>query len=451
LHGTLAPKSSAVFGLVIQIQAKALAVTRGKSVPGRLIRLHGFPLEEAAAPAQLRLLREAAARQEADAARISVAIFQALQTEIPTYAAIHDPELIRDVQAASAALVTIWLGAIKSGEIEENDLLPIRHSARRRVRQGVPATSLLKAYRVAVRVMWRELLQSPEWQQPELAPLLAVVAEWALDFSDAISTEVDTSYLDEQRKLSEEIEHRRSALLELVLAGRLEEARLDLMPELRTPHVVVVAEVVEDPPMEKLDRVGEALEKHAGAKLWTVRQKAVVGVLRRTPTEGRPRVLHMLQDVMSSEPIVLRLGLGGDSQGPETTPSSYSEANDAIRIGKAMFGGGQRVHDFNSLGQYSLALREPAIAARWAASQLAEFGSALKRRWSLPTLESYLAHRGNHKAVARELGVHVNTVKYRLSIIRSRLGVQLDDGEAASELLMAIRLNRIMNPRPADK
>jgi hypothetical protein len=447
LHGTLAPKSSAVFGLVIQIRAKPLAASRVKSVPERLIRLHGFPLEEAAAPEQLRLLREAAARQEADAARISVAIFQALQAEIPTYGAIHDPELIRDVQAASAALVTIWLRAIKSGEIEESDLLPIRHSARRRVRQGVALTSLLKAYRVAVRVMWRELLQSPEWQQPELAPLLAVVAEWALDFSDAISTEVDTSYLDEQRKLAEEQEHRRSALLELVLAGRLEEARLDLMPELRTPHVVVVAEVVEDPPMEKLDRVGEALEKHAGVKLWTVRQKAVVGVVRRTPGEARQRVIHLLQEVMSSEPIVLRLGLGGDSQGPETTPSSYSEANDAIRIGKAMFGSAQRVHDFNSLGQYGLALREPAIAARWAASQLAEFGPALKRRWSLPTLESYLAHRGNHKAVARELGVHVNTVKYRLSIIRSKIGTQMDDGESAGELLMAIRLNRIMNPR----
>jgi DNA-binding PucR family transcriptional regulator len=170
-------------------------------------------------------------------------------------------------------------------------------------------------------------------------------------------------------------------------------------------------------------------------------------VLRRTPGEGRQRVIHLLQDVMSSEPTVLRLGLGGDSQSPETTPASYSEAHDAIRIGKAMFGNAQRVHDFNSLGQYGLALREPALAARWAASQLAECGPALKSRWSLPTLESYLAHRGNHKAVARELGVHVNTVKYRLSIIRSRLSIQLDDGESAGELLMAIRLNRIMNPR----
>jgi DNA-binding PucR family transcriptional regulator len=52
--------------------------------------------------------------------------------------------------------------------------------------------------------------------------------------------------------------------------------------------------------------------------------------------------------------------------------------------------------------------------------------------------------------VARELGVHVNTVKYRLSIIRRGIGTQMDDGESAGELLMAIRLNRIMSPRPAE-
>jgi hypothetical protein len=37
-----------------------------------------------------------------------------------------------------------------------------------------------------------------------------------------------------------------------------------------------------------------------------------------------------------------------------------------------------------------------------------------------------------------------------LSIIRKRLSIRLDDGESAGELLMAIRLSRIINPRPPD-
>ena len=140
----------------------------------RKLRLHGYPLEAVADADQLRVLRQAAERQEAEADRIATAIFEGLRTEIPAYGAIQDPELIRDVQAVSASIVTIWLRAIKTGEIDEDELSPIRQGARRRVRQGVDLQSLLKAYRVAIRVMWRELLLSPEWRSPELAPLLAV-------------------------------------------------------------------------------------------------------------------------------------------------------------------------------------------------------------------------------------------------------------------------------------
>jgi carbohydrate diacid regulator len=410
----------------------------------RRFRLHGYPLEAVADADQLRVLRQAAERQEAEADRIATAIFEGLRTEIPAYGAIQDPELIRDVQAVSAAIVTIWLRAIKTGEIDEDELSPIHQGARRRVRQGVDLQSLLKAYRVAIRVMWRELLLSPEWRSPELAPLLAVLAEWALDFTDAMTTEVDTAYLDEQSRLAGEAELRRSSLLELVLAGHPDEARLELMPDLRRLHVVAVAEVSDDLPMERLDRVGAVLERHAQAKLWTVRHKAVVAVLRRVPAEKREVTLKLLEDLVASEPIVTRIGLGGDSAGPESTPLSYAEAHDALRIGKALFGDSRRVHDFTALGQYGIALREPLVAERWTESVLAEQAAGLRKSWSLPTLESYFVKRGNLKLVARELGVHVNTVKYRLAILRGQLGPRIDDGDFAVELLLALRMKKIL-------
>lgn len=424
-----------------------MAESRFVSVPfgrKRSLRLHGFPLEEVATPDQLRVVREAADRQEAEAARISSTIFQALRTEIAAYAAIQDPELIGDVQSVSAALVTIWLRAIKTGEIDEDDLAPIRQGARRRARQGLDLQSLLKAYRVAIRVMWRELLLSPEWRSAELAPLLAVLAEWALDLADAMTTEVDTNYLDEQRRLAGEAELRRSALLELVLAGRPDEATLELMPDLRRLHVVVVVEVSDDLPIERLDRVGSVLERHAQARLWTVRHKAVVAVLRRTPADKRDVTLKLLEDLVATEPTVARIGVGGDSGGPDTTPHSYGEAHDALRIGRSLFGDSRRVHDFTALGQFRFALREPVAAGRWADCVLAERAAGLTKQWSFPTLESYLVQRGNLKLVARELGVHVNTVKYRLAILRGHLGSRLDNGDIALELLLALRLRKIL-------
>jgi DNA-binding PucR family transcriptional regulator len=429
-----------------------LAEAPVESVPSarkRRFRLQGYPLAEEARPEQLRALREAAARQEANAARISATIYEALRTEIPTYGAIGDPEMIADVQSVSAALVTIWLRAIKTGEFDEDDLAPVRYGARRRARQGLDLQSLLKAFRVAIRVMWRQLLSSPEWQSPELAPLLPLLAEWALEFSDAMATEVDSNYLDEQRRLDGEAELRRSALLELVLAGRAERAPLELMPELRRLHVVVVAEISDDVAIDRLDRVGSVLERHAQAKLWTVRHRSVVAVLRRSHAEKRTATLQLLESLVGSEPIVARIGLGGDSDGPDGTASSYAEAHDALRLGRLLFGDSRRVHDFTSLGQYSFALSDPAGARRWADSVLAERAAGLTKQWSFPTLESYLVQRGNLKLVAHELGVHVNTVKYRLAILRQLVGSRIDSGELAMELLLALRLKKVLSASSA--
>jgi purine catabolism regulator len=60
-------------------------------------------------------------------------------------------------------------------------------------------------------------------------------------------------------------------------------------------------------------------------------------------------------------------------------------------------------------------------------------------------LESYLVQRGNLKLVARELGVHINTVKYRLAILRNQLTTRIDDGDVAIELLFALRLQKVLN------
>jgi sugar diacid utilization regulator len=292
--------------------------------------------------------------------------------------------------------------------------------------------------------MLREFMGSPEWRTPALAPLLPRLAEWALDFIDAMTTEVDAHYLAEERGLAGEAELRRSALLELVLAGRPGEAGLDLMPDLRRLHVVAVAQVSDALPIERLDRIASMMERHTHAKLWTVRHRSVVAVLRRSPSEKRDVTLHLLERLLRVEPGVTRIGLGGDAAGPDSTAQSYAEAYDAVRIGRSLCGDAQRVHDFTKLGQYGIALRNPMAARRWADSVLAAQSAALSKAWSERTIESFLVQRGNLKLVAQELGVHINTVKYRLGILRGLTGGAIDDGNAALELLLALRIKKIL-------
>lgn len=55
------------------------------------------------------------------------------------------------------------------------------------------------------------------------------------------------------------------------------------------------------------------------------------------------------------------------------------------------------------------------------------------------TTRSYLRHRGSWEAAARELGVHRNTIRNRIRIVQSELGIDLEDPDLSAELWIALR------------
>jgi DNA-binding PucR family transcriptional regulator len=55
------------------------------------------------------------------------------------------------------------------------------------------------------------------------------------------------------------------------------------------------------------------------------------------------------------------------------------------------------------------------------------------------TLRAWLQHRGSQHAIASELGVHPQTVRYRLRRLRELFGPALEDPEQRFELEIALR------------
>jgi DNA-binding PucR family transcriptional regulator len=55
------------------------------------------------------------------------------------------------------------------------------------------------------------------------------------------------------------------------------------------------------------------------------------------------------------------------------------------------------------------------------------------------TLLCWLRHRGSNAAVAAELGIHPQTVRYRMTRLRELMGEQLEDPEERFALEMALR------------
>ena len=73
-------------------------------------------------------------------------------------------------------------------------------------------------------------------------------------------------------------------------------------------------------------------------------------------------------------------------------------------------------------------------AAGWVAALIAH-----RRTDLVTTVRSYLRHRGQWEAAARELSLHRNSLRHRITIATDLIGADLDDPDVASALWLALR------------
>ncbi|GAC1582531.1 MAG: helix-turn-helix domain-containing protein [Candidatus Dormibacteria bacterium] len=389
-------------------------------------------------------LARIATRQLGRTEEIAARIYLALAAEVPNYGAIADERLELDVRHVSEAGVRLWLDSLRTGiPPAPAGFEPIREGSRRRARQGFDHHALLRAWRIAIRVMWSELIHDPEGSDPAVRELLPEAAENAMAFSDQISLAVTDAYLVETSRTARAHERRRSALLELILSHPEEAAGMEQPAELARPHVVVVAET-EELPLEHLDRVGDELVRSAGAAFWTVRNRAVVAVIPAPAGLARGPLLAKVAASAARAGGVRELGVGALASGAGETRSSYLEAVDAVAHGRALGLEGP-VYDTAELGSYSLMLTDPERARRFVAAALRPLDTIQPSpSWLVPTLDAYLSRQGRTKEAALALGVHPNTIKYRLGTLRRPLGAILNDPRQAQEILTALRLRRLL-------
>jgi hypothetical protein len=92
----------------------------------------------------------------------------------------------------------------------------------------------------------------------------------------------------------------------------------------------------------------------------------------------------------------------------------------------------------------------PDLAREVAARRLAPLATldAAARERLTATLAAWLADPGRPQAMADNLGLHVQTVRYRLRALRELFGPALDDPDARFELALALRVGAGASPAP---
>jgi PucR C-terminal helix-turn-helix domain len=346
---------------------------------------------------------------------------------LPVYARPMEGEFGHGLRNGVELALNHLLAEIEAGGPVERPEIPLA-LGRGELRAGRSLDSLLGAYRVGARVAWRSFAQAGA--RAGLAPeSMYLLAEAIFAYIDMLSGESAKGYAEAQSAAASEAVRVRRRLVRLLVR--------DPAPE---PEVVHAAAAEARWPLPRtlavLAIAGEGREA-AAAHLPPEAIAETIGevtcaLLPDPDAPGRRAEVEQAIDAAG-----VRAGLGTTVPWPDSA-LSFARARGALAL--APDGPGLTVAA-ERLGELLLAA-EPGLAQELARQQLAALDRlpAGARQRLRQTLRTWLDEQGGLTRVAAALGVHPQTVRYRLGRLRELLGPALEDPEQRFWLALALRV-----------
>jgi sugar diacid utilization regulator/putative methionine-R-sulfoxide reductase with GAF domain len=147
------------------------------------------------------------------------------------------------------------------------------------------------------------------------------------------------------------------------------------------------------------------------------------------------------------KPGTASVGIGNLANSVGELARSHLEARQALRLTRRA-GGRGRVASYRSLGAFRLLLevQSPDALRRFVDELLGTLMQYAQSRDTplLETLEALSAARWIRRAAARQLGIHINSMSYRVERIQALTGLQLDDPETRVAISIALRARTML-------
>jgi hypothetical protein len=299
------------------------------------------------------------------------------------------------------------------------------------LREGRTLDALQSAYRVGARVAWRRLAAAATRAgvEPEV---LSLLAESIFAYIEELSADSVEGYAEARSRVEGERRRRRRELVTLLVRDPpAPEADLRAVAEAagwRVPRTAAALACEE----ERLERLAARLPADAVTATVDGIGCAIVpdpdGPGRRSEIDRAPGRSRARAVLGPSGPLGA-LGV------------SWSLARATLRAVQA---GAIRapalVHVEDALTDLLL-FENGALVERLGARRLAAFAplTPKARRRMEETALAYVQQQGNAAAMARALGIHAQTARYRLGRLRELLGDALDDPDGRFELELALR------------
>jgi PucR C-terminal helix-turn-helix domain len=341
-------------------------------------------------------------------------------------------------------------------------------------RAGRSLDALLAAYRVGARLAWRRFVDAGV--AGGLSPdAIYALGEAIFAYIDELSAESAEGYAEEQTAAAGESERRRRRLVRVLAqdppAGQEAVRTAATAAAWTLPRAGVAALVAatadDEAPLDSIAarlarRLGEGAigaEAYGAAVVFLPdpdapgrRRRLEAAMENRTaalgPTVDWPAAATSARRATATHRLAAAGKLGrdaapGGSAGGAGSGGAAGGAGPGASAGGAGSGGAARglIIADDHLADLLLAA-DPRIAADLAATRLAPLADLAEgpRARLTETLAAWLDRPGQVQAVAAALGVHPQTVRYRVRQLRDLFGERLEDPEARFELALALRV-----------
>ncbi|MBF6438206.1 PucR family transcriptional regulator [Nocardia cyriacigeorgica] len=362
----------------------------------------------------------------------------AIVARIPELA---DRDMRRDLAASTRAHARVVLSGLTSDTIEP--VLPHEaHAfAKTLARRGFELKMLLRTYHAglaAVLDYFTEALDQRRTPYPIERVVMMRMFERATQWVGASVETLTETYLEERERVLRAALNRRTETVRALLAGDdvdLEQASTRLGYRLNQQHLGVVlwadepAEAGADSEMSGvLDRVCARLAAELGSNRVLTVASGASGMWAWIGLDGAPDRITEVDGLAHLVEAPVRIALGVPGERVAGFRRSHEEAMAARHVAERGPANGPRITAYREVEiAYLAGVDETAMRALIARELRAlarrDAGSARLRE----TLRAYLRSQHSPEAAAKLLGVHKNTVRYRIQRIEELLGHRIDE------------------------
>lgn len=408
------------------------------------------------------VLRPLAAELAARVPELSTGIVDAIRERFPDL--FPDASAYAENLAATEANVALFLDAVERGADPARTVqVPAEgiEFVREAVRRGVPLAAILRSLRLGherlMAVLFagvRERVADPA----ESARALDLASAWTFAFIDVLSTRAEEVHSAERDAWLRSAAATQADTVDRLLAGHeldIGAASLRLGYELDREHVAAVAWLdAPEPghePFAALERALGDVAASAGVSrpLLLPRGMLVTVAWLGAPAAPDDAALDAVRLDPAAAPGV-RVAIGEPGRGAAGFRRSHDQAVQARRIATIAGRRAGTVTRFRRVALAALATVDREQAQAFVADALGPLAATDELSLRLAaTVQTYLDEGASHARTAKRLGIHENTVRYRVRQAEGLLGRSVEDRTLDLRVALLLALSGARPEEPA--